>query len=114
MQNQLTNLTELLTKFVNTNSASTLSLGTLPSNTIANPRSDLKEITTRSGMFYDGSQILPPLSFLPKVVENEPEATKDTMHPTNNGSTEDVQPSIVQSESPILTSEPVNSPTIKP
>nr|GEZ92622.1 reverse transcriptase domain-containing protein [Tanacetum cinerariifolium] len=26
------------------------------------------------------------------VVENEPEATKDTMHPTNNGSTEDVQP----------------------
>nr|GEX92944.1 reverse transcriptase domain-containing protein [Tanacetum cinerariifolium] len=25
------------------------------------------------------------------VVENEPEATKDTMHPTNNGSTEDVQ-----------------------
>nr|GEY23361.1 hypothetical protein [Tanacetum cinerariifolium] len=48
MQNQLTNLTELLTKFVNFNSASTLSLGTLPSNTIANPRSDFKAITTRS------------------------------------------------------------------
>nr|GEZ47229.1 reverse transcriptase domain-containing protein [Tanacetum cinerariifolium] len=42
MQNQLTNLTELLTKFVNSYSASTLSSGTLPSNTIANPRSDLK------------------------------------------------------------------------
>nr|GEY18352.1 DNA-directed DNA polymerase [Tanacetum cinerariifolium] len=41
MQNQLTNLTELLTKFVNSYSASTLSSGTLPSNTIANPRSDL-------------------------------------------------------------------------
>nr|GFA81687.1 reverse transcriptase domain-containing protein [Tanacetum cinerariifolium] len=48
MQNQLTNLTNLLTKFVNTNSASTSSSGTLPSNTIANPRSDLKAITTRS------------------------------------------------------------------
>nr|GEW94783.1 reverse transcriptase domain-containing protein [Tanacetum cinerariifolium] len=89
MQNQLTNLTELLTKFVNTNSASTLSSGTLPSNTIANPRSDLKAITTRSGVSYDGPQIPPPPSFLPKVMENEPEATKDTMHPTNNESTED-------------------------
>nr|GFA92007.1 reverse transcriptase domain-containing protein [Tanacetum cinerariifolium] len=46
MQNQLTNLTDLLTKFVNSNNASTSSSGTLPSNTIANPRSDLKAITT--------------------------------------------------------------------
>nr|GEY22085.1 reverse transcriptase domain-containing protein [Tanacetum cinerariifolium] len=114
MQNQLTNLTKLLTKFVNSNSASTSSSGTLPSNTISNPRSDLKEITTRSGVSYDGPQILPPPSFLPKVVENEPEATKDIVHPTNNGSTEDVQPLIVQSESPILTFELVNSPIIEP
>nr|GFC66422.1 reverse transcriptase domain-containing protein [Tanacetum cinerariifolium] len=54
MQNQLTNLTELITKFVNSNSASTSSSGTFPSNTIANPRSDLKAITTRSGVSYDG------------------------------------------------------------
>nr|GEZ18922.1 hypothetical protein [Tanacetum cinerariifolium] len=45
------------------------------------------------------------------VVENEPEATKDTMHPTKNRSTEDVQPQVVMSKSPILTSEPFNSPT---
>nr|GEW70958.1 reverse transcriptase domain-containing protein [Tanacetum cinerariifolium] len=109
MQNQLTNLTELITKFVNSNSASTLSLGTLPSNTIANPRSELKAITTRSGVTYDGPQIPPSTSVLPKVVENELEATKDTVHPTKNGSTEDVQPSIVQSESLILNSEPVTS-----
>nr|GEX38383.1 reverse transcriptase domain-containing protein [Tanacetum cinerariifolium] len=114
MQNQLTNLTELLTKFVNSNNASTSSSGTLPGNIIANPRSDLKAITTRSGVSYVGSQIPPPPSFLPKVVENEPEATKDTLHPTNNGSTEDVQPQVVQSKSPILTSEPVNFPTIEP
>nr|GEV08874.1 hypothetical protein [Tanacetum cinerariifolium] len=31
------------------------------------------------------------------------------MHPTNNGSTKDVQPPVVQSKCPILTSEPVNS-----
>nr|GEW41806.1 reverse transcriptase domain-containing protein [Tanacetum cinerariifolium] len=118
MQNQLTNLTDLITKFVNSNSASTLSSGTFPSNTIANPRSDLKAITTRSGVLYDGPQIPPPPSSLPKVVENEPEATKDTMNLTNNGNTEDVQPQVVQSESSILTSEPVTSlisePAISP
>nr|GEV50851.1 reverse transcriptase domain-containing protein [Tanacetum cinerariifolium] len=92
MQNQLTNMTNLLTKFVNSNNASTSSLSTLPSNTIANPRSDLKAITTRSGVSYDGPQILTLTSFLPKVVENKPEVTKDTVHPTNNGRTEDVQP----------------------
>nr|GEW23463.1 hypothetical protein [Tanacetum cinerariifolium] len=90
MQNQLTNLTELITKFVNSNSSSTSSSGTLPSNTIANIRSELKAITTLS------------------------EATKDTMHPTNNGSTEDVQPLMVQSKSLILTSELFNSLTIEP
>nr|GEU28882.1 hypothetical protein [Tanacetum cinerariifolium] len=53
-----------------------LKLGTLPSNIIANPRSDLKAITTRSGMSYDGPQIQPPPSSLPSVVENKTEATK--------------------------------------
>nr|GEV44757.1 reverse transcriptase domain-containing protein [Tanacetum cinerariifolium] len=38
MQNQLTNLTDLITKFVNSNTTSTSSSGTLPSNTIANPK----------------------------------------------------------------------------
>nr|GEY85238.1 reverse transcriptase domain-containing protein [Tanacetum cinerariifolium] len=50
------------------------------------------------------NQIRP--SGFPPVVENEPEATKETVHPTNNGSTEDVQSSVVQYKSPILTSEP--------
>nr|GEY65853.1 hypothetical protein [Tanacetum cinerariifolium] len=114
MQNQLTNLTDLLTKFVNSNNASTSSSGTLPSNTIAKSRSDLKVITTQSGVSYDGPQIPPSPSFLPKVVENEPEATNDIMHPTNNGSTEDIQPQIVQSKCLILTSELVNSPISEP
>nr|GFA50359.1 reverse transcriptase domain-containing protein [Tanacetum cinerariifolium] len=91
--------------------ASTSSSGTLPSNTI--PRSDLKAITTRSGVSYDGPQIPPPPSFLPKVVEDEPEATKDTVNPTNNESTKDIQPQVVQSESPVLNSKPVTSPISK-
>nr|GEX75630.1 reverse transcriptase domain-containing protein [Tanacetum cinerariifolium] len=69
-------------------------LGTLPSNTIANLIIDLKAITTRSGVSYDRPQIPPSTFFLHKVVEIEPEATKDTMNPTNKGSIEDVQPQI--------------------
>nr|GEX86733.1 reverse transcriptase domain-containing protein [Tanacetum cinerariifolium] len=44
------------------------------------------------------------------VVENEPEATKDIVNPTNNESTKDVQPQVVQSEFPVFTSKPVTSP----
>ncbi|GJY28560.1 reverse transcriptase domain-containing protein, partial [Tanacetum coccineum] len=55
----------------------------LPSNTVANPRGDLKAITTRSGISYDGPPIPPSFSPLPKVVEREPEVTKDTVQPTN-------------------------------
>nr|GFA79068.1 DNA-directed DNA polymerase [Tanacetum cinerariifolium] len=87
MQNQLTNLTDLITKFMNSNATSTSSSGTLPSNTIANPKSDLKAITTRSGVLYDGPQI-PPL-----VVENELEATKDTLNPTKTLKTSNLRQS---------------------
>ncbi|GJT85966.1 hypothetical protein Tco_1067683 [Tanacetum coccineum] len=69
--------------------------GTLPSNTITNPKVDLKGITTRSGVAYQGPTI-PTTSSPPKVVERETEVTKDTVPPTNNGSTKDVQPLVVQ------------------
>nr|GEU47059.1 reverse transcriptase domain-containing protein [Tanacetum cinerariifolium] len=94
--------------------ASTSSSGTLPSNIIANSGSDLKAITTQSDVSYDGPQIPPPPSSLPKVVENEPEVTNDIVNPTNNKNTEDVQPQVVQSKSPILTSKPVAFPISKP
>ncbi|GJT22864.1 reverse transcriptase domain-containing protein [Tanacetum coccineum] len=51
--------------------------GSLPSNTLANPRGDVKAITTRSGVVYDGPTIPPTPSLLPKEVERETEATKD-------------------------------------
>nr|GEV75454.1 reverse transcriptase domain-containing protein [Tanacetum cinerariifolium] len=55
--------------------------GSLPSNTIANPRSYLKVITTRSVIAYDGPTILPTPSPLQKEAERETEATKDKTNP---------------------------------
>ncbi|GKF52121.1 hypothetical protein Tco_0148588 [Tanacetum coccineum] len=90
LQNQMTNLTDMLSKFVNSNTASTSGLRTLPSNTITNPEVDLKGITTRSGVAYQGPTIPTTSSSHPKVVERETKVTKDTIPPTNNGSTKDV------------------------
>ncbi|GJU46040.1 reverse transcriptase domain-containing protein [Tanacetum coccineum] len=110
MQNQLTNLTDMLSKFVTSNTASTS--GTLPSNTVTNPEErGLKGITTRSGVAYKGPTIHTTSS--PKVVEREPEVTKDMMPPTNNGSTEDVQPPVVPVVHHESISEPVNAPLVK-
>ncbi|GJZ29396.1 hypothetical protein Tco_0574043 [Tanacetum coccineum] len=81
---------------MNSNTASTSGSGSLPSNTIANPKSDLKAITTRSGVSYRGPTIPTTSYSLPKVVERETEVTKDMLSPTNNGSTKDVQPPVVQ------------------
>ncbi|GJS54120.1 hypothetical protein Tco_0627482, partial [Tanacetum coccineum] len=82
-------------------------LGSLPSNTVANPRGDLKAITTRSGVFYDGPPIPPPFSSFPKVVERVPEVTKYTVQP----STKNIQPLIVQTQAPI--DEPAVAPKPK-
>ncbi|GJR27439.1 hypothetical protein Tco_1103671 [Tanacetum coccineum] len=48
--------------------------GSLPSNIVANPRGDVKAITSRSGVAYDGPTIPPTPSPLPKEVERETEA----------------------------------------
>nr|GEX15839.1 reverse transcriptase domain-containing protein [Tanacetum cinerariifolium] len=51
--------------------------GSLPSNTIANPIGNLKAITTRSGVAYDGHTTPLTHSPIPKEVERETKATKD-------------------------------------
>nr|GFD60362.1 reverse transcriptase domain-containing protein [Tanacetum cinerariifolium] len=76
------------------NTASSSGSGTLPSNTITNPKEDLKGITTRSGIAYKGP-IIPTTSSTPKLVEREPKVRKDTVPPTDNESTKDVQPPVV-------------------
>nr|GEV60766.1 reverse transcriptase domain-containing protein [Tanacetum cinerariifolium] len=70
--------------------------GSLLSNTIANPRGDLKVITTRSGVSYNGPTILPTSSPLPKEVKRETEATKDKVQTADSGSIAHVQPPVVQ------------------
>ncbi|GJZ46343.1 reverse transcriptase domain-containing protein [Tanacetum coccineum] len=75
----------MLSKFVNSNTASSAGSRTLPSNTITNPKKDLKGITTRSGVAYQGPTIPTTSSSPSKVVEHETEVTKDTVPPTNNG-----------------------------
>nr|GEZ14715.1 reverse transcriptase domain-containing protein [Tanacetum cinerariifolium] len=73
------------------------------------PRECLAIIESKSKVRYSRNKPV-----VAKVVENEPEATKDTVNPTNNRNTEDVQPQVVQSESPVLTSEPVTSLIFEP
>nr|GEV86461.1 reverse transcriptase domain-containing protein [Tanacetum cinerariifolium] len=121
MQTNMTSLTnsnlELKTmfgQFMKMNTTSSLVLETLPGNTVTNPKKDLKGITTRSGTAYQGPTIPTTSSSLPKVVERETEVTEDTVPPTNNESTKDVQPLVVQTETPILNSKPVVAPIIEP
>ncbi|GJT86481.1 reverse transcriptase domain-containing protein [Tanacetum coccineum] len=85
LQNQMTNLTDMLSKFLNSNTASTSSSGTLPSNTITNPKWN-----------------------------RNIEVTKDTVLLTNNGSTKDVQPLVVQVQPQIPNSKPVVTPVSAP
>ncbi|GKC26792.1 reverse transcriptase domain-containing protein [Tanacetum coccineum] len=80
--------------------------GSLSSNTVANPRGDVKSITTRSDVAYDGPSIPPTPSPLPKEVERETEVTKDKVQNTSLGSTAHVQPPIVQ--------DPISEPEVAP
>nr|GEV90396.1 reverse transcriptase domain-containing protein [Tanacetum cinerariifolium] len=121
MQTNMTSLTNsnldlknMFGQFMKMNTASSSGLGTLPSNTITNLKEDLKGITTRSGNAYQGPTIPTTSYSLPQVVKSETEVTKDTVPPTNNGSTKDVQPLVVQIETHVPNSEPIVAPIIEP
>nr|GEY63213.1 hypothetical protein [Tanacetum cinerariifolium] len=119
MQTNMTSLTNsnlelknMFGQFMKMNTASSLGSGTLIGNTITNSKEELKGIITCSGTALP--TIPTTSSFLPQVVERETEVTKDTVHPTNNESTKDVQPPVVQTETLILNSESVVAPIIEP
>nr|GFB27312.1 reverse transcriptase domain-containing protein [Tanacetum cinerariifolium] len=84
MQNQLASLTDMMSKFMSSNMASSSGSGTLPSNTITNPKEDLK-----------GTEV-----------------TKDQVQTPSSQSTAPVQPSVTQSETPV--SKPVVAPVNAP
>nr|GEV07544.1 reverse transcriptase domain-containing protein [Tanacetum cinerariifolium] len=106
LQSQMANLTDMLSKFVSYNTASSLGSGTLPSNIITNPKEYLKGITTRSGVAYQGLTIPTPS----KVVKQGTEVTKDQVKTPSSQSTAPVQPPVVQSETQTTVSEPVVAP----
>nr|GEZ72278.1 hypothetical protein [Tanacetum cinerariifolium] len=94
MAKQHNELKNMMSSFLQMQSPS--GSGSLPSNTIANPRGDVKAITIQSGVAYDGPTIPPTPSPLPKVVERDTEVTKDKVQTTSSESTAHVQPSVVQ------------------
>ncbi|GJR26361.1 reverse transcriptase domain-containing protein [Tanacetum coccineum] len=68
--------------------------GTLPSNTIPNPKGEMKAVTTRSGVAYEGPSI--PTNPSPKkVVERETEETKDKEQTNLQGSTAQIPPPVI-------------------
>nr|GEU74824.1 reverse transcriptase domain-containing protein [Tanacetum cinerariifolium] len=93
-------LKNMFDQFMKMNTALSSGSGTLP--------------TIRSGTAYQGPTIPTTSSSLPQVVERKTEATKDMVPSTNNGSTKDVQPLVVQTKTPILNSEPIVAPIIEP
>nr|GEU73116.1 reverse transcriptase domain-containing protein [Tanacetum cinerariifolium] len=120
MQTNMTSLTNsnlelknMFGQFMKINTASSSGSRTLPSNTVTNLKEYLKGITTQIGIPYKGPTI-PTTSSPPKVVEREIEVTKDTMPFTNNGSTKDVQPPVVQAKTPVPNSEPVVALIVEP
>nr|GFA80696.1 reverse transcriptase domain-containing protein [Tanacetum cinerariifolium] len=67
-----------------------LTSGTLPSNTIPNPKGKMKAITTRSGVAYEGPLIPTPK----KVVKRETEEITDKEQTIFQGSTAHIQPPV--------------------
>ncbi|GJS35773.1 reverse transcriptase domain-containing protein [Tanacetum coccineum] len=67
MSNQTNELKNMMASFFQMNTASSSGSGPLPSNTIANPKGELKAITTRSGIVLDGPSVpMPPLFINPE------------------------------------------------
>nr|GEV52361.1 hypothetical protein [Tanacetum cinerariifolium] len=70
-------------------------------NIVPNPKGEMKAITTRSGLAYEGP-LIPTNSLLEKVVERETKETTDKEHSNFQGSTAHIQPPVV----PIFISKP--------
>nr|GEX39900.1 hypothetical protein [Tanacetum cinerariifolium] len=76
--NQTNEIKNMMASLLQTNTASTSGSGSLPSNTIANPKGKLKAITTHSGIVIDGPTVpTPPTSINPEVDEHVEETFTD-------------------------------------
>nr|GFD36158.1 hypothetical protein [Tanacetum cinerariifolium] len=107
LQNQMAALTDMVSKLVSANAASSSRLGTLPGNTVTNPKEDLKGITTRSGVAYQGPKTHSPS-------KQETNVTKDQVQNPSSQNTAPVQPSVIQPQPQASVSEPVFAPVGAP
>nr|GEY47221.1 reverse transcriptase domain-containing protein [Tanacetum cinerariifolium] len=71
-------------------------------------------VTTTEFINYMKGPTIPTTYSPPEVVERKTKVTKDTVPPTNNGSTKDVQSLVVQAETQVPNSEPVVAPIVEP
>ncbi|GJT71972.1 reverse transcriptase domain-containing protein [Tanacetum coccineum] len=98
LQNQMANVTSLLTSLCNNfkNSASTSNSGTLPSQTVTNPREQINAITTRSGKTLEGPSTplvpTPVVSNPQKEPEQNPETSTEKVQNLNLENTAQVPP----------------------
>ncbi|GJR84519.1 reverse transcriptase domain-containing protein [Tanacetum coccineum] len=78
MSNQTNELKNMMASFFQMNTASSSGSGSLPGNTIANPKGELKAITTRSGLVLDGPSVpMPPPFINPEEDERAEETLTD-------------------------------------
>nr|GEW28973.1 reverse transcriptase domain-containing protein [Tanacetum cinerariifolium] len=76
ISNQTNDLRNMMAGYFQMNTASSSGLGSLPSNTVPNPRADLKAITTRSGVTLAGPSLcLPELTFTQMILELADQST---------------------------------------
>nr|GFB47902.1 hypothetical protein [Tanacetum cinerariifolium] len=75
LSNQTNEIKNMMASLLQMNTASTSGTGTLPGNTIANPKGELKAITTRSGLVTDGPTVPNPPKF---VNPEEDECVEET------------------------------------
>ncbi|GJS02067.1 reverse transcriptase domain-containing protein [Tanacetum coccineum] len=96
LQNQMTNLTEMLSKFITSNTASSSNSGTLPSQTATNPREHVNAITTRSRKTCEGPSTprvpTPVVSTPLKEPEQNPETSMDKVQKPSSENTAQVPP----------------------
>nr|GFA24400.1 reverse transcriptase domain-containing protein [Tanacetum cinerariifolium] len=90
----------MMASLLQMNTASTSGSGSLPGNTVANPKGELKAITTRSGLVTDGPTVpTPPKSINPE----EDECVKETYTDPNLAEyTIKVPPPSVQKPKPLI------------
>nr|GFC37953.1 hypothetical protein [Tanacetum cinerariifolium] len=71
LQIQMATLTDMMSKFMSANTASSSRSGTLPGNIITNPKEELKGITTRSGVAYQRPKTPSPSKQGTKVTKDQ-------------------------------------------